>query len=197
MQPFPIAKKPNGETYFSMNALSGGERHRLFLRRHDNYKDMTLVSGADFREDGRGYVLFDYDLDGMLDMGITSPNYPRFRIVRNRIGDLQTEENGFVEITLVGGQTSTEPSTEWSPREPFGARVLVTTGEKQRMFQLNCGEGLSIQNSKRIHIGMGQTAKIDRMEVIWPSGKTSVRENIPTGERLTVFENPQDQSVNK
>ncbi len=197
MQPFPLAEKPDGEKYFRMNALSGGERNRLFLRRHDNYKDVSLVSGADFREDGRGFVLMDYDLDGWLDLGITSPNYPRFRMVRNRLVDLQTKKNGFVEVTLVGGQTSTEPSTEWSPREPFGSRVLVTTGSSQRMFQLTCGEGLSSQNAKRIHIGMGQTQVIDRIEVIWPSGKTTVRENIPVGERVTIFENPQTQPVSQ
>jgi hypothetical protein len=197
MQPFPLVEEPDGSRYFRMNALSGGERHRLFLRRHGNYKDMSLVSGADFREDGRGFVLFDYDLDGWLDLGIASPNFPRFRIVRNRIGDLQSETNGFVEIKLVGGQTSTDPSNEWSPREPFGACVLVTTGETQRMFQLTCGEGLSIQNTKRIHVGMGQIPMIDKLEVIWPSGKTTVRENVPAGERLTVFEDPQAQPVSQ
>lgn len=197
MQPFPLVENSEGESYFKMNALSGGERHRLFLRRHDNYKDMSLVSGADFREDGRGFVLFDFDLDGSLDLGITSPNYPRFRILRNRIGDRQKEKNGFVEVKLVGGQTTTKPSREWSPREPFGARVLVTTGENQRMFQLTCGEGLSVQNAKRIHIGMGQTESIDQLDVIWPSGKTTTMKNIPSGERVTIFENPQTQPVSK
>jgi hypothetical protein len=189
MMTFPLADDPKAGAFFRSNALSGGERNRLFLRRDDNFKDMTLVSGVDFREDGRGFVLFDYDRDGWLDLGITSPNYPRFRIARNRIGDHPAIKNGFVEVKLIGGQNSTEPSTRWSPRDPFGARVMVTCGETKRMFQLNCGEGVSVQNANRIHIGMGKIPKIDKLEVFWPSGKTTVRENIESGSRISLLEN--------
>lgn len=186
---FPPAENPKAGAFFRSNALSGGERNRLFMRRSNSYKDMSLVSGVDFREDGRGFVLFDYDRDGWLDLGITSPNFPRFRIARNNIGDHQTIRNGFVEVELIGGQTSAESSTEWSPREPFGARVLVTCGDSKRMFQLNCGEGVSVQNAKRIHIGMGQLPKIDKLEVFWPSGKTTIRENVESGARISILEN--------
>ncbi len=165
------------------------------MRDGDNYEDLTLVSGVDFREDGRGFVLFDYNRDGWVDLGIISPNYPRLRIIENRIGERESR-NGFVEVQLIGGQTSAQPSTEWSSREPFGATVLVATGQTQRMFQLSCGEGLSSQNAKRIHIGMGDVVKIDKLEVIWPSGKKTVRENVPAGERLTIFENPASETVN-
>ena len=93
-----------------------------------------------------------------------------------------------MEIKLVGGQNSTEPSTQWSSRDPFGATVLVTTGETKRMFHLSCGEGLSSQNSKSIHVGLGEVEKIDRVEVNWPSGKKTVRENVAAGERITILE---------
>jgi hypothetical protein len=181
---------------FRGSPFSGNERNRLFMRNGDNYEDLTLVSGVDFREDGRGFVLFDYNRDGWVDLGIISPNYPRLRIIENRIGEREGK-NGFVEVQLIGGQTSAQPSTEWSSREPFGAMVLVTTGQTQRMFQLSCGEGLSSQNAKRIHIGMGDVAKIDKLEVTWPSGKKTVRENVPAGERLTIFENPASETVNR
>lgn len=170
------------------NALSGGERNRLFLNTGDNYKDMTLVSGVDFREDGRGFVLFDFDRDGWLDMGISSPNAPRFRIVKNRMADFQTDKNGFVEVSLVGGQESGSPSTEWSSRDAFGSILIATIGETERMFQLNCGEGLSVQNSNRIHIGIGTASQIDKLEVRWLSGKTTVRNRLEAGQRITIKE---------
>lgn len=187
------AGDPSGEgPSFRSDSLSGGERNRMFFRRDGNYKDMTLVSGADFREDGRGFVLLDFDQDGWLDMGVTSPNHPRFRLLRNRIGDGESAEgkNSFVELALVGGQTTAEPTQEWSSRDPFGATVLVTTGSTTRKFQLSCGEGLSGQNAKRIHVGMGRDEKIDELTVNWPSGKITVLKDIPAGKRLTVFENP-------
>ena len=186
---FPKSEAEDSDTAFRSNALSGGERNRMFLRSEDNYKDVTLVSGVDFQEDGRGFVLFDYDRDGWLDLGITSPNTPRFRIVKIRLGDFQEKMNSFVEVSLVGGQTNAEPSTEWSSRDAFGARVKATIGGQSRMFQLSCGEGLSIQNAKRIHIGLGQAEKIDKLEVFWPSGKSTTKENVDAGQRITILEN--------
>jgi len=186
-----------GERLLNSHSLSGGERNRIFFRRDGNYVDYSLVSGVDFREDGRGFVLFDVDRDGWLDLGVTSPNYPRFRIAQNKIGKQSGAKNRFVEVSLVGGQTSNEPGTEWSPRDAFGSRVLVTCGGKKRMFHLSGGEGLSCVNAKRIHIGMGELEKIDSLEVLWPSGKRSRLENVATGEDVLIFENPDMQSVSR
>ena len=180
-----------GERYLKSNSLSGGERNRIFFRRDGNYKDYSLVSGADFREDGRGFVLLDFDRDGWIDLGVTSPNHPRFRLVRNTIGDRAAKAN-FVEIELVGGQTSAVASEEWSPRDAYGATVAVwQNGEQKRMFHLSCGEGLSGVNSKRIHVGMGDVEEIDRLEVTWPSGKKTIREKVGAGQRIKICENPE------
>ena len=135
--------------------------------------------------------MLDYENDGWIDLAVISPNEPRFRIVKNNIGKLKGT-NKFVEVSLVGGQTGAEPSTQWSPRDPFGASILVSIGKTKRRFLLSCGEGLSSQNSKRIHVGLGDAEKIDSIEVSWPSGNKTVRENVKAGERLTIFENKED-----
>ena len=193
------AKPEDGEgTPYRSLPFSGGERNRLFLNQGDNFKDLTLVSGLDFREDGRGFVIFDLDQDGFQDLAIASPNQPRLRIIRNRLGDLANEarKHSFVELKLVGGQTSKQPSSEWSSRDPFGATVLVATGEVKRRFQLTGGEGLASQNSSRIHIGLGAHEKIDVIQIDWPNGKQTVLNDVPAGKRLTVFENEQMANAN-
>jgi len=178
-----------GEKMLISNSLSGGERNRIFFRRDGNYVDLSLVSGTDFREDGRSFVLFDADNDGWLDMGITSPNHPRFRIVRNVIGESECSTNRNVELVLVGGHDGTGPSEEWSPRDAWGATVKVTYGDEVRMFQLCGGQGLSTVNARRIHIGMGDREAIDRIEIRWPSGKTTVKENVDVKGRVEILEN--------
>lgn len=182
---------PEGQRHLNSNSLSGKERNRIFFRRDGNYRDLSLVSGADFLSDGRSFTLFDYDQDGWLDLGVASSNHPRFRIVRNTIGDLANIDNHFLEISLVGGQTSVEPSAEWSSRDAFGATVKVTTAGTERLFQLSCGEGLSGVNAQRIHVGLGSLKSVDRIDVLWPSGKVSVLENVDAGKRITIFENPE------
>ncbi len=177
------------EKGFLANSFSGNERNRLFFQGDGNFDEATLVSGADFRQDGRGFVLLDYDQDGFVDMGVVSTQRPRFRILRNTMGDGdQTSANRSVFVNLIGGNDSSEPSTEWSARDAYGATLLVTTGDTQRMYQNSCGEGLSSQNSKWVHIGVGALGAIDRIEVTWPSGKKSVHENIKAGERVTFYE---------
>ena len=178
-----------GKVGLTSNSLSGGERNRIFFRRDGNYVDLSLVSGADFTEDGRSFVLFDADNDGWLDMGITSPNHPRFRIVKNMIKETSCSTNRNVELILVGGHDAAKPTDQqWSPRDAYGATVKVTTGNQTRMFQLSGGQGLSTVNAKRIHIGLGDVETIDKLEVFWPSGKTTVRENVEAKDRLEILE---------
>ena len=181
---------PEGERHLNSNSLSGQERNRIFFRKDGNYRDLSLISGVDFMSDGRSFVLFDYDRDGWLDLGVASSNHPRFRIVRNKIGDQAEIDNQFLEISLVGGQTSTLPSDEWSSRDAFGAMVKVTTPGSERLFQLSCGEGLSGVNAQRIHVGLGSVESVQRIEVLWPSVKNTVLENVEAGKRITVYENP-------
>lgn len=176
---------------FVSRSFSGNERNRLFLQTDGNFDDASLVSGADFREDGRGFALLDFDRDGWIDIALTSTQRPRFRILRNTIGDRTEAANGSIFVSLVGGHQGTESQTEWSPRDAFGARALAWTDGKPRIFHLSCGEGFSVQNGKWIHIGMGTHRQIDRLEISWPSGKQTFAENIAAGARITLYENEQ------
>ena len=170
-------------------SFSGHERNRMFIQTDDNFDDVTLVSGADFRNDSRGFALFDYDHDGWLDLGVTSPQKPRFQIFRNTIGDSATDSpNRSTYISLEGGHRGTNGQIEWSSRDAVGAMVMVTIGETKRMYQVSSGEGLATQNSKWIHIGMGQAEKIDRLEITWPSGKQTSHNNVAAGSRVTLHE---------
>ncbi len=134
-------------------------------------------------------VWHDIDQDGRLDMGVNSAQRPRFRILQNAIVDTPNQS---AFVNWVGGHQGTDSQTEWSSRDPHGAPLLVKMGKTRRAFQLSCGEGLSSQNSKWIHIGMGQADKIDRIDVTWPSGKQTTRLNVAAGERVTLFENPDE-----
>jgi hypothetical protein len=180
-----------GAKRLKSNSLSGGERNRIFFRRDGNFVDLSLLSGVDFREDGRSFVLFDANQDGWLDMGITSPNHPRFRVVKSVIGDSKFADGGFVEVSLIGGHDAANANLDWSPRDAYGAKVIATIDGQKRMFRLSCGQGLSTVNAKRIHIGLGAAKSVEKIKVIWPSGKTSVQENVEAGSRVEILERTQ------
>jgi hypothetical protein len=185
---------PSEDGYYQtkVKSFSARERNRMFIQSDGNFEDVTLVSGADFKEDGRGFALIDFDRDGWLDIAVTSPNEPIFRLLRNTIGDQQPQGSNSVFITLEGGATSAESQQEWSARDAIGASLLVTIGESKRRFQLSSGEGLSTQNGKWIHVGMGEADLIDSVEVVWPSGKRTIKEQVKAGSRIKILENEEN-----
>ena len=178
-------KNPQGAQ--NSNSFSGKERNRLFLQTKENFDDVSLVSGADFLEDCRGFAWLDFDRDGWLDLAITSPMSPRFRLMRNTMGDDAAQEKS-VSVSLVGGNNKASASTELSARDAIGTTLVATVGDTKRTFQLSKWEGLTTQNSKWIHVGMGDVEKIDLLEVCWPSGKKSDYKDVATGARVTFFE---------
>ncbi|MFK7770039.1 MAG: CRTAC1 family protein [Mariniblastus sp.] len=158
---------------FTSYSLSGKERNRLFLQSGDNFSDVTLVSGADDIADGRSFAIIDYDQDGWQDIAMMSLNVPRFKLYRNELCNYYPSNKPF-RFRLVGGQTSANASAELSNRDGIGARVLVTfKSGKTTMMQKQAGEGFASQNSGTLSIGIPSGDSVVRLDVRWPSGKTS------------------------
>ncbi len=170
-------------------SFSGNERNRLFLGRDGNFSEVTLVSGVDFRQDGRGFAIVDFDKDGYLDLAITSPTEPRLKLMRNCLGDNPDAPTGnYLNVSLTGGNSEAKSNVDLSSANACAAIIRVVVDGKTRVWQETCGEGLSTQNSKWIHVGMGESQQIDTLEVTWPSGKSTVRENLKAGEWIRIFE---------
>jgi len=170
-----------------MHSLSGGERNRLFLAGLD-YEDISLLSGVDCPEGGRGFALWDYNEDGFQDLVVMSPMAPRVQVFRNEISKVLGAQGERVAIKLVGGNQTAAPSKELSNRDSVGATVRVTDPDGgKRLFQRSIGEGFSSQNSGWIWIGMGQHKSAD-IEVIWPSGKRKIVEGVSSGTKLEISE---------
>lgn len=151
------------------------------------FADISLQSGIDFLEDGRGFAIGDFDQNGTLDFGITSNQRPRFRIATLQT-DSKAQVGNFVRVRLVGGNKKATASTSLSSRDPVGAILIVKTANSTRMFQLSRGEGFSSQNSNTLHIGIGEDTQIERLEIRWPSGKITVKDRIYAGSLVKVRE---------
>lgn len=158
---------------FTSNSLSGRERNRMFFRHDKNYADVTLVSGADDLADGRSFGLIDFDQDGWTDIALMSLNKPRFKLFKNELGKLYPDNKPF-RFQLVGGHEGAEASTEFSNRDGIGARVVITfeSGKKMMMHKQR-GEGFASQNSETLSIGIPSGDSVSKLDVRWPSGKTS------------------------
>ena len=185
---FDSAGRPRKGMAFTANSLSGRERNRLFLRHNENFSDVTLVSGADDLADGRSFAVLDFDNDGWQDIALMSLNVPRFKLYRNQMGDV-FKENKSIRFRLVGGQTGSEPSSEFSNRDAIGAQVLVTfESGNEVLMQNQMGEGFASQNSATMSIGVPKDDAVKHLKVRWPSGKVSLIESVKNDEVNTIRE---------
>ncbi len=125
----------------------------------------------------RASVLFDLDRDGDLDIVTNEFNAEPLVLV----SDLseQTKVHS-LEVELVG---------KTSNRDGLGAVVQVVSGDLT-LTQSNDGKsGYLSQSSLPLYFGLGEHEKVDRVEVLWPSGtRQVVAEGIEVGKRLVIVE---------
>jgi enediyne biosynthesis protein E4 len=113
------------------------------------------------------------------------------------VGDLfNTGRLNIVVENLTGGpmilEAKSNPANHWVSFQLEGnatnklglnARVLVTTGKMTQMGEVRSGGSYLSQSDLRLHFGLGQAARIDKVEVQWPNGKTQFFEEV-NGDRF-------------
>ena len=159
---------PEGPKWRS-NSFSGHERNRFLLGGPDGFTDLSLVSGADCREDARSFAMLDFDADGWLDLALMSTNAPRFRLFRNRFADLG-RGGRVLNLRLAGGNQSAAAS-DLSPRDAIGAVVTAVTSAGSRVFRRSAGEGLASQNAAAVRVTLAPSETLKELRVRWPSGR--------------------------
>ena len=79
-----------------------------------------------------------------------------------------------------------------SNREGIGAKILVTTsGETQRRDVTRSGSYCS-SSDVRVHVGLGNAKKVDKITVIWPNGTKQELANVSTNQQILIDEGSDD-----
>jgi hypothetical protein len=121
----------------------------------------------------RGAAFADYDLDGDIDVLVTTWNGPA-RLLRNDGGN----RGNWLAVQLVGARRA----------DAIGARVTIRLGETLERRDVRSGSGYLSQNELKLHFGLGERTTVDRLEVLWPGGRLQVLEKIPANQTLRVTE---------
>jgi len=181
-------------------SFSGGESNHMWVSLGgQDFMDISGISGAAHGGDSRSFALFDYDKDGFQDMVVVNANAPYVKLFRNRIGEHQKDSasGSFIALRFVGGNQGPNSVKGYAPLDGYGAKVRVRVGDKILLRELRCGEGLAAQNSATMLVGLGRgVSRADSIEVIWPSGRTMVRdEEVAAGSLVTCFEKSESFKV--
>jgi hypothetical protein len=75
-----------------------------------------------------------------------------------------------------------------SNRSAIGARVRCTAGAVSQVGEVRGGGSYISQNDLRVHFGLGASAKVDRLEVRWPSGLEEEWSGVAVDRVLTLKE---------
>ena len=159
------------------NIVTYAEPDQLFQNNRDGtFTEVSDVSGTYFQQEGvgRAAIFGDYDNDGDLDIVVTRSNGPA-HLLRNDGGN----DRYWLRIKLVGTKSN---------RDGIGARVWVTAEEQTWFHEVHTGYSYLCSNDPRVFFGLGDSEKVDRLEILWPSGQTQDVENISANQELVIME---------
>jgi len=153
----------NGHVYPEVAQLKTeaayAQRKVVYINRgNGRFEDVTEQLGAPATTPraARGAAFGDVDNDGDVDIVISNVNAPPdlFRT--------DTEAGRHWLLVKLTGTTSN--------RSAIGARVGCTAGGMTQWEEVRGGGSYISQNDLRVHFGLGETTKVDRLWVRWPSG---------------------------
>lgn len=135
------------------------------------FKDVTAQAGPAFQvsRPARGLAVGDLDGEGRPEIFIVNMNAAP-SLLKNR-----RAQGHFLNIALTGTRSN---------RSAIGARVVVTAGGRRRIAEVMSGGSFYSQNSLALHFGLGELARVEKIEIRWPSG--TVQEMGPTTADQTV-----------
>ena len=170
-----------GHVYPQMDNVKGSAGYAEPMLLHRNLRDGTFeeVSKAAGLADmplksRRGAAFGDIANNGNVDIVILNVGEPPSLLLNtNKI------PNHRVLFHLVGTKSN---------RAAIGARVTIQAGGMTQFDEVRSGGSYLSQNDLRLHFGLGSAAKIDSVEVRWPSGKVEALKDVPADKIYTIVE---------
>ena len=139
----------------------------------DKFTDWSSPSATDGHGNGMAVEVFDFDNNGFLDILVSNVDDAPYLYQNNT-----ANPNKWLQVELEG---------TISNRDALGATAIAYT-QNNAIHRLKFAVGVMGQSIKPLHFGLGETQKIDSLEVLWPSGNKETIHNISTNQKIKVLE---------
>jgi hypothetical protein len=171
----------SGHVYPQVDTLPSGARYRepklLQLNQKDGtFCDASEEAGPALKEKhvSRGLAIADLFNDGNLDIVVGDLDGAPM-ILKNH----GVPGRHWVSFELAGTKSN---------RLALNARIKIVAGGVTQTDEIHSGGSYLSQNDLRVHFGLGESKKIDSVEIHWPSGKTETLGPLAADQFYSVLE---------
>jgi hypothetical protein len=177
----------NGHVYPEVEQLkteAAYAQRKLLYRnlRNGRFEDVSMKAGPGISTPApaRGCAFGDFDNDGDIDIVVNTVNdYPQLLRCDS------FTNNNWIKVRTIGVKSN---------RSGIGARIRCVAqqpGSQQPLAQIDevrSGGSYLSQSDLRIHFGLGRASRVERIEVLWPSGTVDSVKDIPANRLIYVKE---------
>jgi Tfp pilus assembly protein PilF/peroxiredoxin len=184
-----LKSAPYDDAWRAINQLlihgSIASRQRNVFVRNDGqggFDDVSGTLGLDLDQDGRSFAAFDIDRDGDEDLlTMAARQAPHLRVFQNAFAP----KAAALAVRLVGAVGSGGLT---SNRDAIGARIIVETDRMRRTKIVQAGSGFLSQRSKELVFGLGESQRVLKLTIVWPSGTNQVISDVRLNTRVRIVE---------
>src|SRR5437588_1528058 len=177
----------NGHVYPEVEQLkteAGYPQQKLLYHnlRNGHFEDVSSQAGPGISTPSasRGCAFGDFDNDGDVDVVVNTVNgYPQLLRCDSPVS------HNWIKVRTIGTKSN---------RSGIGARLRCVTrppdesAPHQQIDEVRSGGGYISQNDLRVHFGVGKAAKIELLEIRWPSGQVDTLKDIAPNQLIYVKE---------
>jgi len=171
----------NGHVYPQVDTLPSGAGYREPKSLQLNQKDGTFCDASDEagkalteRRVSRGLAIGDLFNDGNMDVVV---------------GDIDGAPMLLRNAGIAGRHwVSFELNGTKSNRLALNARIRITAAGMTQTDEVHSGGSYLSQSDLRIHFGLAGAAKIEKVEILWPSGQIETLANLAADQHYSVVE---------
>ena len=171
----------DGHVYPQVDSLPSGGGYREPKIMQMNQKDGTFCDASDLagkalmeRRVSRGLAVGDLFNNGRMDIVVGDIDGSPM-LLRNT----GTPSGHWVSFELTGTKSN---------RLALNARVAIVAGGMTQTDEIHSGGSYLSQNDLRVHFGLGEATKIDKVTIRWPSGVVEELSSVSADHFYTVLE---------
>ena len=145
------------------------------------FADISTAGGFAHLQKGHAIAFADFDHDGAMDvfeqMGGAFPGDKAFNVLYHNPGPV----SHWFAVELVGVQSN---------RSAIGARIRAdfVDGQRRTIYRHVNSGGSFGANPLRQTLGLGRASAVERLEIVWPTGKTQTLTGVPVDRTIRVVE---------